>query len=56
MRRMLKEELLTMEGKPLFPERIASTVSYELSPHESHLYDEVSDYVRHEMNRAKRLG
>ena len=55
MRRMLKEELLTMEGKPLFPERIASTVSYELSPHESHLYDEVSDYVRHEMNRAKRL-
>ncbi len=28
MRRMLKEELLTMEGKPLFPERRAYTVSY----------------------------
>ncbi len=55
MRRMLKEELLTMEGKPLFPERRASTVRYELSAHERHLYDAVSDYVRHEMNRAKRI-
>ena len=29
MRRMVKEELLTFEGKPLFPERIAETVPYQ---------------------------
>jgi len=56
MRRMVKEELLTFEGKPLFPERIAETVPYQLSPGEKHLYDEVTHYVREEMNRAERLG
>jgi SNF2 family DNA or RNA helicase len=55
MRRMLKEELLTMEGKPLFPERRAYTVSYQLSPMEARLYDEVSEYVRTEMRRASSL-
>lgn len=56
MRRMVKEELLTFEGKPLFPERIAETVPYELSAGEQHLYEEVTRYVREEMNRAERLG
>src|SRR5262249_30052852 len=55
MRRMVKEELLTFEGKPLFPERKAYTVSYRLSPEEALLYDEVTEYVREEMNRADRL-
>jgi superfamily II DNA or RNA helicase len=55
MRRMVKEELLTMEGTPLFPERRAYTVPYELSDDEKILYDAVSDYVREEMNRADRL-
>lgn len=55
MRRMVKEELLTFEGKPLFPERRAYTVTYPLSPQESLLYDEVTEYVREEMNRAERL-
>ncbi len=55
MRRMVKEELLTMEGKPLFPERRAYTVPYELSHDEQQLYEAVSDYVREEMNRADRL-
>ena len=31
MRRMVKEDLLTFEGKPLFPERRAYTVAYDLS-------------------------
>ena len=31
MRRMVKEDLLTFEGKKLFPERIAETVPYELT-------------------------
>jgi superfamily II DNA or RNA helicase len=56
MRRMVKEELLTFDGKPLFPERIAQTVPYELSAAEKNLYEEVTRYVREEMNRAERLG
>jgi len=55
MRRMVKEELLTMEGTPLFPERRAYTVPYELSDDEQVLYEAVSEYVREEMNRADRL-
>ena len=53
MRRMVKEDLLTFEGKPLFPERRAYTVAYELSPAERELYDLVTDYVRTEMGRAE---
>ena len=55
MRRMVKEDLLTFEGKPLFPERRAYTVPYELSAAEQDLYDAVTQYVREEMNRADRL-
>ena len=55
MRRMVKEDLKTFEGRPLFPERRAYTVSYELSPGEKDLYDAVTQYVRDEMNRADRL-
>src|SRR5205085_10143154 len=55
MRRMVKEELLTFEGKPLFPERRAYTVTYDLSPPEAQLYAAVTDYVREEMDRAQRL-
>ena len=38
MRRMLKEELLTLEGKRLFPERVAQTVPYRLTALESELH------------------
>ena len=55
MRRCLKESLLTFEGKPLFPERKAHSVKYDLSPPEQRLYDEVTDYVRHGMDRAKQI-
>ncbi|MCF8610755.1 DUF3883 domain-containing protein [Gordonia sp. HY285] len=53
MRRMVKEALLTFEGRPLFPERIAETVPYALSGGESELYEAVTQYVRVEMNRAQ---
>lgn len=56
MRRMVKEDLLTFEGKPLFPERRAYTVEYELSPAERDLYEQVTDYVRTEMGRAERMA
>ena len=55
MRRMVKENLLKFDGMPLFPERFAYTVNYELSESEMKLYDEVTEYVREEMNRAERL-
>ena len=56
MRRMVKEHLLTFEGKPLFPERIAYTVPYALSEAEARLYTAVTDYVRQEFNRAEALA
>ncbi|MFE2744286.1 helicase-related protein [Streptomyces scopuliridis] len=55
MRRMIKEDLLTFDGKRLFPERRAYTVPYELSLAEQELYEQVTEYVRQEMNRAERL-
>ena len=56
MRRMIKEDLLTFEGKKLFPERIAETVPYELTSMEYDLYERVTSYVREGMNRADRVG
>ncbi|WP_257287425.1 helicase-related protein, partial [Endozoicomonas sp. SESOKO2] len=55
MRRMVKEELLKFDGKPLFPERRAYTANYDLSDLEASLYADVTDYVRNEMNRAEAL-
>lgn len=56
MRRMIKEDLLTFEGRKLFPERIAETVPYELTSLEQDLYERVTSYVREGMNRAERVG
>jgi superfamily II DNA or RNA helicase len=55
MRRLVKEQLLKFDGTPLFPERIAYTVNYALSPPEAALYKQVTDYVRDEFNRADDL-
>ena len=55
MRRMVKEELLKFDGTPLFPERRAYTANFELSSMEAILYEEVTTYVREEMNRADKL-
>ena len=55
MRRLVKEDLLKFDGKRLFPPRRAFTVNYSLSPAERELYDEVTDYVQHEFNRADQL-
>ena len=55
MRRMVKEDLLKFDGRPLFPERRAYTVNYQLSADEQALYEAVTDYVREEFNKAERL-
>lgn len=56
MRRLVKEELIKFDGKPLFPERIAYTVDYDLSPQEAALYQAVTAYVQEEFNRADNLN
>src|SRR5262249_29614022 len=55
MRRMVKEDLLTFDGTPLFPERRADTVNYKLSDLEAALYKAVTDYVIEEMGKADKL-
>lgn len=56
MRRMVKEDLRDFNGKKLFPERRATTLSYELPADEEELYRDVTNYVREEFNRAERLA
>jgi superfamily II DNA or RNA helicase len=55
MRRMVKEEMVKFDGTPLFPERRAYTVNYELSNIEAALYEEVTQYVQTEMGKADQL-
>jgi superfamily II DNA or RNA helicase len=56
MRRLVKEDLLKFDGTPLFPERRAYTVNYDLSPREAALYHAVTEYVQEEFNRADQLS
>ena len=56
MRRLVKEDLLKFDGTPLFPERRAYTVNYDLSPKEAELYTAVTAYVQEEFNRADQLN
>jgi len=55
MRRLVKENLRTFEGKRLFPKRYATSLKFELSELEQELYEAVTDYVRNGMNRADRM-
>ena len=56
MRRLTKEELRKFDGAPLFPERKAYTIQYELSDLEAQLYAAVTQYVRNEMRNLNNLG
>jgi superfamily II DNA or RNA helicase len=55
IRRMVKEKLVKFDGTPLFPERRAYTVNYELSDLEASLYEAVTEYVKTEMGKADQL-
>jgi superfamily II DNA or RNA helicase len=55
MRRYVKENLRTFEGKRLFPPRHSHTVKYDLSPLEEDLYEAVTSYVQDGMSRAKQF-
>jgi superfamily II DNA or RNA helicase len=56
MRHLVKEQLYKFDGTLLFPERRAYPVNYHLSALERELYQEVTNYVRQEFNRADALG
>ncbi len=55
IRRMVKEKLVKFDGTPLFPERKAYTLNYQLSDLEAALYEAVTDYVKTEMGKADHL-
>lgn len=56
MRRTVKEDLLSFDSKPLFPELRANTVPYQLSEPEAELYEVVTEYVRDQMRKAQKLA
>jgi SNF2 family DNA or RNA helicase len=55
MRRLMKEQLVKFDGTALFPPRYARVVPYDLSGPEAALYEQVTTYVREEMNRADKI-
>lgn len=57
--RRVKEELVDMDGEPLYPQRICDTVSYELAQgdfSEQDLYVQTTDYIRDYYNTAQLLN
>lgn len=57
--RRTKEEMVTFDGKPIYPKRNTDTFSYELTQgevSEQALYDQTTEYLRHIYNRAKLLN
>lgn len=55
MRRQIKETLRTFDGKRLFPKREAYSLKFKLSEPEHELYEAVTAYVSHGMNRAAQM-
>ena len=53
--RRLKEDLRDFEGKPLFTHRYPKTIKFRLSDEERELYQELSQYVVEQYNRALTL-
>jgi superfamily II DNA or RNA helicase len=57
--RRTKEEMVTLDGKPLYPIRHSNTFSYDLETgqiSEQELYDRTTDYLRFVYNRARLLN
>ena len=53
--RRTKEEMVALDGTPLYRRRVCDTFSYDLSPGsdgEQALYDDTTAYLRHTYNRA----
>ncbi|MEM6782208.1 MAG: helicase-related protein [Bacteroidota bacterium] len=54
--RRTKEEMVDLEGRPLYPPRRAVTLPFELSPEERDLYERMTTYMRRQYNQAKILN
>lgn len=57
--RRTKEEMVRLDGRPLYPERISDTLSYDLTQgeiSEQSLYDETTSYIQTYYNRARILN
>src|SRR5581483_11966281 len=57
--RRTKEEMVKLSGEPLYPRRMADTLTYELTRgeiSEQALYDRMTDYLVNVYNRAKLLN
>jgi SNF2 family DNA or RNA helicase/DNA-binding transcriptional regulator YiaG len=57
--RRTKEEMVHLDGKPLYPKRFSDTLGYDLTQgpvSEQTLYDETTEYLRLIYNKAKMLN
>ncbi len=57
--RRTKEEMVGLDGRPLYPKRLSDTLGFSLSQgevSEQRLYDETTEYLRYVYNRAKLLN
>jgi len=57
--RRTKEEMVHLDGTPLYPQRISDTLGFELTQgevSEQRLYDETTEYLRIVYNKAKLLN
>lgn len=57
--RRTKEEMVYLDGRPLYPKRISDTLGYDLTTGEmgeQNLYDETTEYLRYVYNKAKLLN
>jgi superfamily II DNA or RNA helicase/transcriptional regulator with XRE-family HTH domain len=54
--RRTKEEMVRLDGTPLYPRRLSDTFGYLLQPSEQHLYDETTSYIRFHYNKARVLN
>jgi SNF2 family DNA or RNA helicase len=57
--RRTKEEMVYLDGRPLYPKRISDTLGYDLTTGEmgeQNLYDETTEYLRYVYNKANLLN
>ena len=53
MIRRLKEDMKKFDGSPCFPPRTVRTLPFQLTPEELNFYEEVTEYVQHNFQRAE---
>jgi SNF2 family DNA or RNA helicase/DNA-binding XRE family transcriptional regulator len=57
--RRTKEEMVYLDGRPMYPKRVSDTLGYDLAQgpvSEQTLYDETTEYLRYVYNKAKMLN